>query len=577
MKGFPDKKSYNSEYYSTKNSVDKNNLEAMFLYINNYRQFKDFSLNLNAKYIFHYKQKSNILTIKNNPNFIKGLYPENINLKILCGENGTGKTSIIKLLQNIEAYKDCFIVYKNNKGEFYTNKENLKIKYDGRIVECNVNNHSTRSIYFNFEGDSYIICPNEDISQDKFCKEYLSNYSKYNILGSKYEHFFNHFSIEYYNLSRNCKELGSSLQIKYEILINSIDDLKGCFRRSPIKCILLLNILDLQVINSTIQQVKKNKKFKIEDDIIDYLIKILYNDHYNKICKIEGEFKSFIYTPSENNTNKNKCIEILDIINIPKLEPIEFSLSKYGYIKKQFKNFTKMLNKYNTLYNYPKIKLNDYFYCNLFKKTESGNIHFNNLSSGEQRKLIITMNIFNKIFHANDLARTLIFEDDVDAYLHPEWCRTYIHNYIYAVKRFSKKITKTKSKIYNIIMTTHSPFLLSDTTNEHVEYLRRNKNGYVTLRPKQKIQNTLCGNILQMFADNFFLDTTIGDYGKMLLKEVLAYQKGISLNRPKFVKNEWSRQEKDAFCEKVLNALGDPLLKSLFKSINKERNCNAKT
>ena len=45
----------NNLYYSDVPCLDFDNLELMFLYIENYKQFRDFSLNLNAKYLEKYE------------------------------------------------------------------------------------------------------------------------------------------------------------------------------------------------------------------------------------------------------------------------------------------------------------------------------------------------------------------------------------------------------------------------------------------------------------------------------------------------------------------------------------------
>ena len=112
------------------------------------------------------------------------------------------------------------------------------------------------------------------------------------------------------------------------------------------------------------------------------------------------------------------------------------------------------------------------------------------------------------------MAQTLIFEDDIDANLHPEWCRQYINMYISALKVFSKN----KKKIRNIILSTHSPLVLSDTMNDYIEYLEKDKE-LAKLRPKTKITNTFAGNIMQMFEDNMFLEASIGGaYSMKILK-----------------------------------------------------------
>lgn len=80
------------DYYSNiKQQLNVDNLELMFAYISHYKNLKGCSLNLNAKYKFNYIKNRNTLEICDNEDYIN-LYDKTINLKIICGENGAGKS-----------------------------------------------------------------------------------------------------------------------------------------------------------------------------------------------------------------------------------------------------------------------------------------------------------------------------------------------------------------------------------------------------------------------------------------------------------------------------------------------------
>ena len=118
----------------------------------------------------------------------------------------------------------------------------------------------------------------------------------------------------------------------------------------------------------------------------------------------------------------------------------EYPSCNYKKYLEKIKDFEERLNKiYHTPLNKNvNINLWEYFYFNLFKKTKSGNIYFYKLSKGEQQQYITILNLYYKSVQANSLAQTLIFEDDIDANLHPEWSRMFI--YIYkGIKKFFKK------------------------------------------------------------------------------------------------------------------------------------------
>lgn len=232
--------------------------------------------------------------------------------------------------------------------------------------------------------------------------------------------------------------------------------------------------------------------------LFDKILKKIYGiKNFKEIENINNECIELIYDTSEykNRIKKykqsSKTRNIRNVfINIEK-EDLKYKKQK-EYLSGYYSNYFEKLNDFgkrlNNIYNQPikgnlDINLHSYFYFNLFKKAANGNgnIYFWKLSTGEQMQYLTILNLYYKIEIANSLAQTLIFEDDIDAYLHPEWCRQYINMYINALKAFSKN----KKKIRNIILATHSPFVLSDTTNEYIEYLEKDKE-LSKLRPKLK-------------------------------------------------------------------------------------------
>lgn len=84
----------------------------------------------------------------------------------------------------------------------------------------------------------------------------------------------------------------------------------------------------------------------------------------------------------------------------------------------------------------------------------------------------------------------------------------------------------------NIIIVTHSPFVLSDVPVAHTLYL---KNGHVYKNDKQ----TFCGNIHELLGNNFFMDYSIGDVAKENIEEIIRlYHEGNSDNsRRQFQQN----------------------------------------
>lgn len=660
----------NCTYYSDTGYIDNNNLELLFVYIDNYKHFKDFSFGINAKYTFKYK--NNTLIIQDNPKYVK-LFSDNINLKILCGKNGVGKTSILRLLQNIDNYPDCFIVYKNENGKYYTNKKDLKIVYNNKIpFYCSEDNGSICSFHYLLGKDSLL---DFDVPclQEKFCKKYIDNkdlfvklFNKnffYNSHIPEFTHFSFYFSNEegiiedfisdikrLFNVElseRNVIEYAYKNPVKFEIMYevcswqicntvfeeinfydnkfdkNYLDEIfKEIIGENDIPHIekinkqlknIILNSVDKKFIDSFKQLIYsyidlcRNKKnsysmYEIIDEIariIEYVHFNNYKPFYSSFLLKEIKLKSFINVVLKGNYS-NKSIKkffdfVLDNANCIKnkndsiFETLLYNLENYfdfceyplQDLKMQHDIIEKLNSELLTLQNtinktllnqfpgtHPNIRFNLYslFYPNIFAKRYNDNIYFNDLSSGQQLMLMNLINIHTTVIRACEKPKTLIFNDDIDAHLHPDWCRKYLSVYTDSIKEYLEVYPEYANRKFNIIMATHSPIILSDVTNEYVSYLELDNYG----NPKEVCskENSFAGNIGQMYNDNFFMDHLIGDYSNKILEEVIYYIK--RNNEEYLTKNhlipgkdlEFIHNDDD--CEKYINAVGDKLLKNLL-------------
>lgn len=177
------------------------------------------------------------------------------------------------------------------------------------------------------------------------------------------------------------------------------------------------------------------------------------------------------------------------------------------------------------------------------------NYDFNRLSSGEQQKIhslmTITYHLFNlqskhknnKSKEANELIYknvNLIF-DEVELYFHPDYQREFISNLVDSLSYF-------KGMNFNIIFSTHSPFILSDIPSQNILKL---KDG-IPVESKNNL-NSFAANIHDLLNDEFFLEKgSIGELARTKLEEL---------------------DKKITFSEddlKTIELIGDEFLKSYF-------------
>lgn len=103
----------------------------------------------------------------------------------------------------------------------------------------------------------------------------------------------------------------------------------------------------------------------------------------------------------------------------------------------------------------------------------------------------------------------LIFIDEGELFYHPEWQRRYINTLLELIDRVRRKVK------LQIVITTNSPFILSDVLKEDVIYLNKKNNSL------KKYESPLGQNIHKLLKDNFFMDYTIGEYGKRLIQNLI--------------------------------------------------------
>lgn len=174
---------------------------------------------------------------------------------------------------------------------------------------------------------------------------------------------------------------------------------------------------------------------------------------------------------------------------------------------------------------------------------------FDYLSSGEKQLIYAMSAVVYQLHHLNSAGEgkiqyscaNLIF-DEVDLYFHPEYQRMLV-DYIL---RVIGKLNMDKIKNINIMLATHSPFVLSDIPKNNILYLERGRDVSDDVDG-----NTLGANINDALANSFFLKHGfIGEYAK---KKIKSMMKDMQENKS-IADAKWEDYEK------LINNVGDPYL-----------------
>jgi len=138
-----------------------------------------------------------------------------------------------------------------------------------------------------------------------------------------------------------------------------------------------------------------------------------------------------------------------------------------------------------------------------------------------------------------------ILIDEGELGFHPKWQSEYLFNLLnFITYCFAEYLVQ-------VIVTSHSPFVVSDLPKNNLIFLEKNKeNGECNVTSLGQ-QETFASNIHTLFSDQFFMkDSVIGKYAQTKLHDELE---------PLLNKN---KQQLDIVrLKKIINTIGDPFIK----------------
>lgn len=166
------------------------------------------------------------------------------------------------------------------------------------------------------------------------------------------------------------------------------------------------------------------------------------------------------------------------------------------------------------------------------KRDEEGNLivgdielrELNTMSSGQMQLLysLSTVlyhikNIDSNIISGKNALRypcvNLIF-DEIELYFHPYYQKDLLYDLIYAIRKMNYQGVKS----VNIIIATHSPYILSDFPKNNVLCLEK---GHVYQDNEHQLESTFAANVYDILNSRFFLDVFVGKFAVNKLDEII--------------------------------------------------------
>lgn len=539
-------------------------MKLSFIWVEKYKGFTNFALNLASDEKFSYDRESHSLKKTNNNDYISGLFAPTIKeITAIVGKNGAGKTNCLELICTILEgsmlkYRTDFLAVVKDDDEKYSlchnfeNQINANFKYahtSGRnkikgfkgIFFSNI--HDNRK--YNFGREIAYVTSNNNYGY----RNYGSRRAEGNLISSQVD-----LISKYGNIIKNEIKISipTSLGIELYVFFEVLDFEEGKNFRSLIrkrikdivssknKFIYSLKYMFLAKLTSTllsdfgdelIKEINFNLKDneptdvylkKVSNNIADYVSLIIDthkndSDIYEKYSFLQSGFSDFR--------------EIEDKLHL--IDPI-LNTSVTGY-----SNYTRYTLKVNEE-NLEVIKT----FNHLFGKRGDVRADWEGISSGS--KAYLTLFTMLRESMKNVRSDTLICIDEGDLYLHPTWQIDFLSNLNKMLPNFSN---------YNIqlVLTSHSPFLLTDLPHNNVVILEDRYD-----HPTQEADiRTFGSNIYDLYSSVFFLNKQ--RYGTFATEHIMKIINKIS--------HDLYTESEKIEIQKFVDMIGDKFLYSQLKSI----------
>lgn len=310
-----------------------------------------------------------------------------------------------------------------------------------------------------------------------------------------------------------------------------------------------INDLDNKLRDEVIHGLSKTINFQYEYALLRYIIENNRNANGNIDLK-----SVLIYTLNRVEIAANSNVNIFDLNAMLKIIPLLEELPEcYFESKKKIKIRCDVNKPDKKIIELLKI----YDYCYNIRNHENGsnciyqllNIELPKMSEGQRVFLDIVSKSVSAIYTVQEGDSLVLLIDEPDRALHPELARQFLNTLL-------ENINKCKDRNIQIIISSHSPFIVTDILPENV-YAIDMENGH---RKIVNNKDTYATNIYYLLMDSFMLENTFGEYSYRQLKKIMKL-----LNEPNKIGLEQMK-----WIGKIIDRIGEKTVKKKLMDLYKE-------
>lgn len=561
-------------------------MELLYIRIDNYKGLSGIELNFSNRFRFRYDEKENSLEISETDNFIEGFFANNISsFTGVIGQNGTGKTSVLRYIMqyygsgNNDMDENSMAVFGDDKKLYYyaprqtsiikpgsnysIQKVNNLNKFKDSTTLIFISNHFDPTSFYSYDslkeqlGDSRNLSTNylllNDIQKRRTFKD-----AKQESL--PYQDHVNAFSAqEFIRIVRLLRWITASKDrnpfpadlppyINLNLYYNEDSPNKEIYQKLRSELQEYFKISHPQKRDQFLVNAFEAGLFHLIDEQAHFFKPAVVNF----VQRTASHINEFITNPKTATREENTLSLIIGVINhLKKYDAwsatssskteniVGFLTVLHEYLEKHDGRINANLTGISVKLSQATIgslitlierfysvdKIGDYaeFYFSHVPLGESS------LSSGEYSLL----SLFGRLndFRFDKTKGDLFFLiDEAELALHPEWQRKFVDVF---TEFTSEKFGNYKTQV---LLTSHSPFILSDLPPHCVVLLKRNQEKPVTVDSLDNHTETFGANIHDLFTDSFFLqDGLMGEFARkkidQLIKDIRDEQNLISIEK----------------------------------------------
>lgn len=152
----------------------------------------------------------------------------------------------------------------------------------------------------------------------------------------------------------------------------------------------------------------------------------------------------------------------------------------------------------------------------------------------------------------------LLLLDEIDLYMHPDWQRQFLH---LLYKRLEQEYP---GKYIQMIISTHSPLVLSDIPSHNIIYLQSGGEK-CTIARGPETKESFGANLFTLLKDSFFLKQSMGEFAFSQISIIIK-----KLNKLKSKPEDTALREECREYDRLIGIIGEPVLRRKLQGLYRE-------